>query len=613
MEPNVCGLLTIVGDRYANGFDAALDSLTSRGPDAQGVWHEDDVHLGHRRLSVIDLHAGQQPMLSADGRFALVYNGEIYNFPDLRRELESFGRTFRTACDTEVLLEGYVHWGRKILDHLDGMFAFVIWDRRDKSLFAARDRFGIKPLFYSTHQGFVAASTMQPFFKIPGFPRRLDYEALREYLAVQSIPSPMTMLRDVRSLPPASWLSWDQATDRIEIGRYWDIPRSTSDAMGFDDLVDASDTALAMSVKRQLVADVPLGAFLSGGIDSSLMVHYMASVSSKPVKTFTVRFDDRDGYDESRYAKLVAERYGCEHHELNAHEIDGGILAKSLADLDQPLADPACLPLRELCELTREHVTVAVAGDGGDELFGGYPRFQRGESSYTGSAPFNMLQRLGLLPPGLRRRALRGVDSLIWDRVKFGPFPGTRKDMASLLTHDAADACAIDQTMRYWIDLAQQFGSPIEADQLMRADLWTYLSENCLVKSDRASMAHSLEARVPMLGNPVVDLVLPQPASVKMQHGLKSVLVELSKRHLTPDVWDRPKHGFSVPLQTYFTGSWRERCEDWISRCEALAPFLNAKTVRARWSACLSGRGDKRGMYTLIVLLGWLDTHQVDA
>jgi asparagine synthase (glutamine-hydrolysing) len=609
----MCGLLTIVGDASAGGFDPALASLTSRGPDEQGVWHEQDVHLGHRRLSVIDLHAGQQPMLSADGRYALVYNGEIYNFIDLQNELKSFGRAFRTHCDTEVLLEGYAQWGRGILDRLDGMFAFVIWDRHDKILFAARDRFGIKPLFYSTHRGFVAASTMQPFFKLPGFPRRLDYHALREYLAVQSIPSPMTMLRDVRSLPPASWLRWDRSTGRIETGRYWDIHQPTDVPIGFDDLVDACDTALAKSVERQLVADVPLGAFLSGGIDSSLMVHYMAAASSKPVKTFTVRFDAEDGYNESRYARAVAERYGCEHHELNAYEINDDRLTGSLSDLDQPLADPAYLPLRGLCELTRKHVTVAVCGDGGDELFGGYPRFLRCETSYTGSAPFNMLHGLGLLPPSLRRRALRGLDGLLWDRVKSGPFPGTRKDMAPLLTPDAVRACAIDQTMRHWLDLAQRFGSPIGSDQLMRADLWTYLSENCLVKSDRASMAHGLEARVPMLGNPVVDLVLPQPAGVKMRNGLKSVLVELSKRHLTPDVWDRPKHGFSVPLQTYFTGTWRDCCDDWVGRCNELAPFLNAKSIHTRWSACLNCRGDKRGMYTLIVLLGWLDTHQIDA
>lgn len=609
----MCGLLTIVGDTWADSFAPALDSLTWRGPDERGEWHEHDVHLGHRRLSIIDLHAGQQPMHSADGRYVIVYNGEIYNFKDLRDELASLGQTMRTDCDTEVLLEGYARFGKDILGRLDGMFAFVIWDRQEKTIFAARDRFGIKPLFYSTAGGFTAASTMQPFFELRGFPRKLNYEALREYLAVQSIPSPMTVLRDVSSLPPASWLSWNPFGGRLETGRYWDIPRATDTPRSFDDLVETSDAALALSVKRQLVSDVPLGAFLSGGIDSSLMIHYMAAASSNPVKTFTVRFDAKKGYDESGYARQVADRFGCQHHELDAREITGDTLAGSLAGLDQPLADPAYLPLRELCELTREHVTVAVAGDGGDELFGGYPRYLKGESAYTGSLPLNILHRMGLLPPALLRRALSAKDGLLWDRVKFGPFLGTRKDMAALLSPDAVNQCAIDQTMCDWLKLAQQFGDPIEADQLMRADLWTYLSENCLVKSDRASMAHSLEARVPMLGNPVADLVLPQPAGVKMQGGLKAVLLELSKRHLPRDVWDRPKHGFSVPLDTYFASTWRKQCDDWVHRCGDLAPFLNAKAVRGRWAACLNGRGDKRGMYTLLALLGWLDTHQVDA
>ena len=609
----MCGLLTIVGGTWADSFDPALDSLTTRGPDERGDWHEQNVHLGHRRLSIIDLEAGQQPMLSADGRYVIAYNGEVYNFQDIRDELASLGQPMRTNCDTEVLLEGYARWGKDILNRLDGMFAFVIWDRQDKTIFAARDRFGIKPLFYSTAGGFTAASTMQPFFELQGFPRKMNYEALREYLAVQSIPSPMTILRDVHSLPPASWLSWNSSTGELDTGRYWDIPHPTNTPMSFADLVEATNASLAKSVQRQLVSDVPLGAFLSGGVDSSLMVHYMAQASSNPVKTFTVRFDAKKNYDESHYAKQVAKRFGCEHHELDARDITGDTLAQALAGLDQPLADPAYLPLRELCELTRQHVTVAIAGDGGDELFGGYPRFLQGESTYTGSIPFNLLRSLGLLPPSLRRRALRGTEGLLWDRVKFGPFPGTRKDMEALLTHDAATACKIEQTMRYWLDLARQFGSPIEADQLVRADLWTYLSENCLVKSDRASMAHSLEARVPMLGNPVVDLVLPQPASLKMHGGLKSVLLELSKRNLPRDVWDRPKHGFSVPLDTYFKGIWRDQCDNWVSRCKDLAPFLNEKAVRERWSACLNGRGDKRGMYTLIALLGWLDTHQVDA
>jgi len=609
----MCGFLTIAGDRYADSFDRALDSLAPRGPDERGDWHEEGIHLGHRRLSIIDLKHGQQPMASADGRYVITYNGEVYNFPQLRDELSAQGGPLKTHCDTEVLLEGYAAWGPGVLEKLDGMFAFVIYDRHEKTLFAARDRFGIKPLYYSTESGLITASTLRPFFELTGFPRRLDHEALREYLAVQSIPAPLTILKDVRSLPPASWLRWERATGGLETGRYWEIPGPTDRPMPYEELVERSDVAIAESVRRQLIADVPLGAFLSGGVDSSLMVHYMAQASAAPVKTFTVRFDAKAGYDESGYARLVAERFGCEHHELDARTIDGDILADALADLDQPMADPAYLPLRELCGLTRQHVTVAVAGDGGDELFGGYPRFLRGASSYKGHTLLNPLRSLGLLHPSLLRRTLRGEEGLLWDRVKLGPFKGTRKDMASVLNGASADRCKIDQTMRDWLQLAKRFGTPIGTDQLMRADLWTYLSENCLIKSDRASMCHSLEARVPMLGNPVVDLVLPQPAGVKLTHGLKSVLVELSKRHLTPDVWDRPKHGFSVPLNTYFQGAWRDRCGDWVNRAGDLAPFMDQRAVRSRWQATLNGRGDARTMYTLIALLAWLDRYRLEA
>ena len=608
----MCGFLTIAGDRWAQDFDRALDSLTTRGPDERGDWHEEHIHFGHRRLSIIDLKHGQQPMISACGRYVIAYNGEVYNFFEVRDELARLGRTMRTSCDTEVLLEGYAQWGRDVLNRLDGMFAFAIWDKQDKTLFAARDRFGIKPLYYSTQGGLITSSTLRPFFELQGFPRKLDYEALREYLAVQSIPSPLTLLSDVRSLPPASWLTWKRDSGELQTGCYWQIPSATDQPMDYDALVEATDAALAVSVKRQMIADVPLGAFLSGGIDSSLMVHYMAAASSNPVKTFTVRFDPKRGYDESKYARQIAERYGCEHHELDAREIDGDILAQAIADLDQPMADPAYLPLRELCGLTRQHVTVAVAGDGGDELFGGYPRFMKGASSYSGNAALNVLRSMGLLPGSLLRRTLQGDEGLLWDRVKYGPFAGSRKDMSALLSANAANRCKIDQTMQGWLDLARSFGKPIESDQLVRADLWTYLSENCLIKSDRASMCHSLEARVPMLGNPVVDLVLPQPASVKLKHGLKSVLVDLSKRHLTRDVWDRPKHGFSVPLQTYFTGKWKTHCDDWVSRCGELAPFMNQRSISNIWNAALAGRGEMRSVYTIIALLGWLDRYRVE-
>ncbi|MEM6458708.1 MAG: asparagine synthase (glutamine-hydrolyzing) [Planctomycetota bacterium] len=620
----MCGLLTMFGDTFADDFDDALDTLASRGPDERGVWVEPEaeqggVRLGHRRLSIIDLAAGQQPMALAPqhplhDRYRIVYNGELYNAGELRDQLEAKGHPFATRCDTEVLLAGFVEWGADVLPRLDGMFAFAVYDRRERCVFAARDFFGIKPLMvHASGGGLILSSTLAPFFRLRRFPRRLDPAAVREYLACQSVPSPMTILRGVRSLEPGTWLRWTVGDERGESGRFETIPGPSASQPSPDDFIEATDAALRESVRRQLVADVPLGAFLSGGIDSSLMVRYMADTASGSVKTFSVRFPFGKGYDESGAAEAVAERFGCEHHVLDARDITGDALAAAWAELDQPLADPAYLPTRALAELTRRHVTVAVSGDGGDELFGGYDRYALTEDRYPdtpGRRAIRQLVAARLLPGAMGRRGLAGRERMLWDRVKLGPFPGTRKDMIPLLSPDFRGEARVGDTMGLWLGWLNCFAEDgaATADTLMRADLHSYLSENCLAKTDRASMAHSLEVRVPMLGRPVADVALPVHASVKLANGPKSALVALAKRHLPGAVWDRPKHGFSVPLRGYFAGAWRDRCNDWLARCETLAPFLDARAVRRRWR-----RGDDtRTLYTLIGLLAWLDLHDVD-
>ena len=610
----MCGVLAMVGDHFADDFDDALDALTSRGPDERGRWSADGIHLGHRRLSIIDLSAGQQPMHSLCKRYTLAYNGEIYNFPQLREELQSQGIRFHTHSDTQVLLEACVHWGlEKTLPRLDGMFAFALWDNEKKQLHLARDRFGIKPLMFAQQDGsLVVASTLKPFFKLKRLARHINYEALREVLACQSIPSPMTMLREVSSLPPASWLTYDAQTRQTQTGRFWEIPHPIASPLSLEELVDATDRALSESVRRQLVSDVPLGAFLSGGIDSSLMVHYMASASRKPVQTFSVRFNAKDGYDESAYARQVAKQFGCEHHEFDADQLTGEGFVHAIAQLDQPLADPAYLPLLHLAHLTRQQVTVAISGDGGDELFAGYGRFFQTPADAPPTLGKTILRQLidaRLLPASLLRRSLSGNDKLLWDRVTLGPFPRTRKSLRPLLSSDAYHACHPQQTMTSWLDLASRFANPIDTDALTRADLWTYLSENCLVKTDRATMVHSLEARVPILGNPVVDLILPHRATLKIAHGPKTILTGLAQKHLPRDVWDRPKHGFSVPLHDYFHNSWQTACQELVNDADHIAPFLNAAHVRSLWQ---SPRTSTRSLYTVLTLLAWCRDHPMD-
>lgn len=606
----MCGIFGLIATPWRSDAEKALATLARRGPDEHALVDVGEACLGHTRLSVIDLSGGHQPMASEDGRYTLVFNGEIYNYQSLRAELIASGHAFRTRSDTEVLLRGYIAWGESLLVRLDGMFAFAIWDAATRTLFAARDRLGIKPFFFSDQRGFAFASTLSPFLALSGFPRNLDGEAIRDYLAYQTPLAPQSFLQHVRQLPPAHSLHYRIADANLDMRPFWSIPRAGSDCPGREELVSRVDAALKESVRRQMVADVPLGAFLSGGIDSSLMVHYMAEAGARPLKTFSLRFAER-GFDETAYAQAVADRFGCEHHVLAAPAIDGDAFAATIADLDQPLADPAYVMTHALSRLTREHVTVAVSGDGGDELFAGYGRYRIQESDFPRKFGQRLARRLldaGLLPGSLLRRLLAGQERMLYRQVEVGPWPVSRKSLVRYLAADLASACHPERTLGGWRDLVAQLGGVMDTATLMRADLWTYLSENCLAKTDRASMAHGLELRVPLLGQPVLDAVLDLPAHAHFDGDRgKALLRELARRHLPEVVWNRPKHGFSVPLATLFGDRWHAIASDHLARIEYLAPFLDATAVRRQWQQAMAGRGSLRLAYTFIVLLIWLD------
>jgi asparagine synthase (glutamine-hydrolysing) len=610
----MCGILLTVGDAYRTDFDAALAALKSRGPDAREMLAHGQALLGHARLAVIDIAGGRQPMTTTNGRLAMVYNGEIYNFAILRRELEAAGHAFATRSDSEVLLTGYLHWGEAVVDRLDGMFAFAIHDKNDGSVFLARDRLGIKPLFWGEHAGgLVAASTLAPFFALSTFPRKLDAEGLRDYLAFQTPLAPRTLVRDIHALPPGACLRW-QAGGSTAPRQWWAIPDATERAPDHEALVAETDGLLAQAIKDQLVADVPLGAFLSGGIDSSLVVHYMAQAGANPLKTFSVRFAEA-GFDESPAARAVAEQYGTEHHVLDAPQLTADTLAAALADLDQPLADPAYIPTWALSRLTRQHVTVALSGDGGDELFGGYPRFLDIADRHPDSTVKRLLRamlRHGLAPASLTRRALAGADLLLYRRVELGDYPGSRKDLRRYLAPELAAASRPQATLELWRELASRHGG-YDRGALLRADLWTYLSENCLTKTDRASMAHGLEVRVPLLANALQDRMLRLPAGVHFEAGGgKALLRALARRHLPEAVWNREKHGFSVPLRANFTGPWRDWCDARIASAPLYAPWLATGPLAALWREARGGEGNVRLMYTFAVLLAWLEKHPLE-
>ncbi len=609
----MCGILGTIGTRWRAHVQSALDTLRLRGPDDHGVVEAGAAVFGHRRLAIIDLAGGAQPMQSADRRWTLAFNGEIYNFRELRAKLVAETWPFHTHSDTEVLLQGWRAWGEALLDRLDGIYAFALWDAQTKRLVLARDRVGVKPLFYAALDGgLIFASTLAPFFALPDFPRRLDHEALRDYLACQAVQSPHSFLRDVRQLPPASLLQFDHDGCKLSTRRYWRPAAPSTPAPAFEDALQAVDNALRESVRRQMVADVPLGAFLSGGIDSSLMVHYMAEAGVRPLKTFNIRFP-QIGFDETPAARAVAVQYNTEHTVIDAPAIDGAAFEAAIAALDQPLADPAYVITCELSRLTRQAVTVAISGDGGDELFAGYPRFLQTEDRFPDSAGRRLLRQgvgAGWLPGSLLRRGLAGRQMLLYKQVELGPYTHSRKDLGRYLTPAALAACAPQDTLALWRELSLDYGRGMDTASLMRADLWTYLSEDCLVKTDRASMNHSLEVRVPLLGNPLLDLVLDWPASVHYDAaGGKALLRALARRHLPQAVWDRPKHGFSVPLQHYFNGQWNAACESYIGRCAELAPLLNAAAVQRLWQAAKLGKASRRLAYTFVVLLIWLAKH----
>ncbi|APZ43813.1 asparagine synthase (glutamine-hydrolyzing) [Acidihalobacter ferrooxydans] len=613
----MCGILGAIGTRWLDAIPGVLNTLTPRGPDGYGIVHSDAAILAHRRLAIIDLAGGTQPMQSEDRRWNLSFNGEIYNYRELRAELEATGWTFRSHSDTEVLLQGWRAWGEALLDRLDGIYAFALWDVSARRLILARDRIGIKPLFYALQdKGLVFASTLSPFFALPGFPQRLDPEALRDYLACQAVQAPRSILRDVRQLPPASVLTFEQDTARATTRRFWQPSAPHDTAPFFEDALTEVDAAVRESVRRQMVADVPLGAFLSGGIDSSLMIHYMAEAGVKPLKTFNIRFP-QVGFDETPAAQAVAARYATDHTVIDAPAIDGAAFEAAIAALDQPLADPAYVTTHELSRLTRQTVTVAISGDGGDELFAGYPRFAQTEGHFPDSLKRRLVRagtRSGWLPGRLTRHGLAGREMLLYRHVELGPFPHSRKDMSRYLEPATLSAAHPNDTLELWRDLALGYGAGMDTESLMRADLWTYLSEDCLVKTDRASMDNSLEVRVPLLGNPVLDLVLDWPARIHFDaDGGKALLRALARSHLPENVWNRPKHGFSVPLQHYFNGQWSTVCEEHLARCEEIAPFLNAPAVRTLWHSAKRGKASRRLAYTFVVLLIWLARHPISS
>lgn len=601
-------------------LDTLRDTLQSRGPDAGETWLNASrtIALMHRRLSVIDLQGARQPFASQDQRYHLVFNGEIYNYRELREQLKTKGHKFRTLGDTEVLLESYLEWGSDCVHQLNGIFAFAVWDAKERSLFAARDHCGVKPLYYGVwNDTLYLASEAKAIVADPRVGRRLSPEALDLYFHHSYVPAPYAIWEGMRKLEAGHRINFAPSPGVPE--RYWSPPfgRVEISTHSREELLDELEATLKTAVKRQTVADVPLGAFLSGGTDSSLIVAYLSDLLAEPIDTFSVGFEEKK-YNELPYAKAVAERYQTRHHEITMATANLDLLSRLVAPFDEPFCDPAGLPTMMVSELARKHVTVALSGDGGDETHAGYRRYLRQQQmAWVDRLPSvvrkGVFGRLASLAPSLKRRgALEqasrdAVDR--YDAVMCTMASVHRQSIYASKVRSALEArpgCSDAGAPAWWRELAQAHpsGSAL-LDRLQALDLQAYLPEQLMTKTDRASMSVSLEVRVPFLDLDAINFAATIPPSLRAGSGkTKSMLRELLIRRMGADFANRKKHGFQVPLTSWFQQLPREEAErillppgieQWIDRDRARALLFESKRgLEFAWPFAMFGAWQTR-------------------
>ena len=576
----ISGLFDLSGHRdYDRDLLLAMNQAQfHRGPDEGGDFLEPGVALGHRRLSIIDLSSGQQPMHSADGRVCVVYNGEIYNFAQLSSELRERGYQFRTRCDTEVILYAWQEWGEACVERFRGMFAFAIYDRERQCLFMARDRLGIKPLFYALVDGstLIFGSELKVLKGHPALCRELEPQAVEDYFTLGYIPEPKTIYRNVYKLRPGHTLLLQRGKPVPEQREYWDVPFSPVQTGSEADLCEELFERMREAVDIRLVAEVPLGAFLSGGVDSSAVVAAMAQLQDDPVNTCAIGFDVAQ-FDETEYARRVAERYHTNHLERVVASDDFDLLDELAQLYDEPYADSSAIPTYRVCQLARERVTVALSGDGGDENFAGYRRYRwhMNEERLRSVLPLGVRQpvfgALGRLYPKLDWaprvfRAKTTFESLAQNSVE------AYLHSVSLTSQAQRDAMFSDSLKRELqgyraVETFNHYARRSPTDDplslIQYLDMKTYLVGDILTKVDRASMAHSLEVRVPLLDHKFVEWISGLPVSDKLrgQEG-KYILKKAMEPHLPHDVLYRPKMGFGVPLGKWFRGPLKKRLRE---------------------------------------------------
>ncbi|MGH8597976.1 MAG: XrtA/PEP-CTERM system amidotransferase [Gammaproteobacteria bacterium] len=582
----MCGLVGIFDLRGTRDIDRAVlarmnETQHHRGPDETGHHVEPGIGLGHKRLSIIDLSSGQQPLFNEDQSIAVVFNGEIYNFQTLVPQLQALGHTFRTHSDTEVIVHAWEAWGEACVQRFRGMFAFALWDRNQRTLFLARDRLGVKPLYYAlTPDGFVIfSSELKGLTAYPKFERRIAPRAVEEYFALGYIPDPKTIYETAAKLPPATTLRFRRGERQATPREYWRIPFAVNGSITQADAASELLARLTEAVKVRLISEVPLGAFLSGGVDSSAVVATMAQLSNTPVNTCSIAFGEQ-GYDESEYAQMVAHRYGTNHKTETVVANDFDLIDTLAGVYDEPFADSSAIPTYRVCELARKHVTVALSGDGGDENLAGYRRYQWHLRE----------QRLRDMLPLSVRRPLFGILAAVYPKADWAPRFVRAKSTFESLGFDAVDGyfnsvSIVGNAVRHQL-FSSEFARELQgyqAVEVMREhaaqgptdhalsliqylDFKTYLPGDILTKVDRASMAHSLEVREPLLDHPLTEWLSGLPPALKLRGAEGKFIFKKALEPLLPDaVLYRPKMGFSVPLAEWLRGPMRERTKSTLA------------------------------------------------
>lgn len=596
------------------------DTMMHRGPDGAGVWCSADgrVALGHRRLAIIDLtEGGHQPMVREGGAVAITFNGEIYNFADLRAELAALGVLFNTQSDTEVLLAAYLFWGDECLERLNGMFAFAIYDGRRQTLLLARDRAGEKPLFVRHARGrFTFASELKALMADPAAPRVIDRAALDEYLGFGYVSGTACLVEGVSKLAPGEALRYDLSRDTVTKWRYWDLPASfVQHAVDDEALLDELESLLTDAVRRQLVADVPVGVLLSGGVDSSLVTAAAARTSSQPLRTFTISFPGHGTFDEAPYARLVASHFGTRHTELVAEPATVDLLPILARQYCEPIADSSMVPSYLVSRLIREQCTVALGGDGGDELFGGYQLYQvlqlqqRLRRWMPSPVRSVLAAAAGQLPMGFRGRGY--VQSVTLDRLdavaRMGSYfdPKTRGRLAPSLRELRAPRA--EQHRR---TLAAKGTTVLQ--QATAADFGSYLPDDILVKVDRASMLSSLEVRAPLLDHRIISFAFARVPDRLRGTTLerKILLRRLGARWLPPALDLERKQGFSIPLSAWFKGAWG----DYMTSVLRAAPpsLLSKPIVDSLLAGQRRGLANSQRLFALVMLELWRREYDVE-